>query len=91
MKICIENLVLVKIEKKSGILHEDLTTFYCCQLYNFVVKYCCATLNTYVFLTVDCSSVLRRERAVDFSLHSGNENEPQFTLCVHCISCYSNT
>jgi len=58
MKICLENTVLVKIEKKSGILHADLTEFYCCQLHNFSVKHCCATLSTCLFLTVRCSSVL---------------------------------
>jgi len=38
IKICRETSSWVKIEQKSGALHEDLSTFYCCRRHKFANK-----------------------------------------------------
>jgi hypothetical protein len=45
VKICLETQNLVKIGQMSGTLHEDISTFYCCQRQKFAIKEVYATFS----------------------------------------------
>jgi len=68
--------------------HEDLRTVHCCRQHKFAIHHCCATLNSFIQLTVTCSfnSTQRMHCCVSIAtmVTRTRHNVP---LHVHCLSC----
>jgi hypothetical protein len=71
----------------SGFVHEDLSKFYFCRRHKFAIKYCCATLDIFVYLRVTCRSATQTEYIVKFhiifTVHSVLYNSFYFNQHMH--------
>ena len=74
------------VEKISCILDEGLTTMYCCRQINSLQKYCCATLDIFILLTVTCISTMHRKRVCCVSIAKVLTRTCRIiTLDVYCL------
>lgn len=68
-------------------LYENLSTFIVAGYINSPKRYCCSSLNNFIFLTVKCSSTIRRMYCRVSIVTAVNQSRHNIKLLRHNLTC----